>query len=298
VIMQTICNYILDIAWVLLFSAGSVYAETHSIPRLKVLTSVLPIYCFTAKVAGEAADVSNLLPAGEEPHDYQLSPGDLRKIAAADIVIINGLGLEEWMMKAIRPTGATPKPILEVATSLGDKLIRKKGMANPHFWLDPQLAAFAVRAIGDALKKADPNHAALYEANVEVYREKLGRLDAEMELSLAPIRDISLVTYHDSFPYLARRFGFHIVGLVETVPDVSTSPRELAALFRIIRENKVEALLAEKGEHSRLARQICRDAKIRSIELTSLERGIINPNAYEAGMIENTTALSQLRKKP
>src|SRR6185369_17842244 len=84
---------------------------------LRVLTSFLPVYCFTANVVGDLATVENLLPANVEPHDYQFSRKDLQKLSHADLVIVNGLGLENWLDKTFRDTAAHPK-VVEISAGL------------------------------------------------------------------------------------------------------------------------------------------------------------------------------------
>src|SRR6185503_13090333 len=141
-------------------------AAANESNRLKVLTSFLPIYCFAASVAGEWADVENLLPANVEPHDYQLSRKDVQKINSAGLIIINGLGLETWLDKVLRHSALTKaRPIVESSAGLKDQLIfespqlypasssalagtgptrERREFPNPHVWLDPQLACYCV----------------------------------------------------------------------------------------------------------------------------------------------------------
>src|SRR5258706_6113295 len=100
-----------------IFSPG---AEDH---MLRVLTSLLPVYCFTANVAGELAEVENLLPANVEPHDYQFSRKDLQKLTHADLIIVNGLGLEGWLEKAFHDSLTHPKRMVAISAGLEAELI-------------------------------------------------------------------------------------------------------------------------------------------------------------------------------
>jgi len=160
----------------LLLVAGlSGAAEGGEARKIKVVTSFLPVWCFTVNVAGDLAEVENLLPPRTEPHDFQFSPREMKKLNAADLVIINGLQLESWLDKPIR-SAERPKIVVEAAAGLGSELIAAwpglgraragaqdaPGAPNPHIWLDPRLAAYAVSNILQALQKADPANAAGY----------------------------------------------------------------------------------------------------------------------------------------
>lgn len=297
----------------LLQTAGPRAAETA---RLKVVTTILPVYCFAANVAGNLADVENLIPGGVGPHDYQLSPGDLKKLSSARIVVANGLGLEQWLEKSIRNSVHPDRPLLRVecATGLSAKLIRNPGgpelsggdhdhehdkdAPNPHIWLDPRLAAHAVTNILISFQKADPTNAEGYRRNAEAFIARLEKLTAEYEPKLAKVRTNAFVTFHDAFPYFARRFALNLVGILEKVPDVAPSPRYMGELLALIREKKVRVIFTEPQFPSRLARQIAKDTNIAVAELDTLEAGPLRPAAYEEGMRRNLeTIVGVLRSK-
>jgi ABC-type Zn uptake system ZnuABC Zn-binding protein ZnuA len=90
--------------------------------KLKVLTSFLPVYCFTVNVAGDLAEVENLLPPGADPHEFQFSPREMRKLNAADVIVINGLQLESWLDRVIKSTDH-PQTVVEMAAGLKSELI-------------------------------------------------------------------------------------------------------------------------------------------------------------------------------
>lgn len=272
--------------------------------KLKVLTTFLPSYSFAANIAGDAAEVQNLLPGGVSLHDFQLTPAELRKIASADLVLVNGLGMETFLERvfANADPGAKQK-IVTISTGLGNDLIEEEHVhhANeepghhhefdPHIWLDPRLAMHCVTNILDAFRKADPRNAPVYSRNAANYLKRLHELDATLQSRLAPVRDIHFITYHNAFRYFARRYGLKIAGVVEKVPEVSPSPRELSALHRAIREKKVKALFTEPGDRTRLATQIAKDAGIKLAELDPLETGRFTATAYEDGMKRNVESL-------
>ena len=311
----------LILAGVLLGHSGAdLRAAVH---KLSVLTTFPAIYCFVANVAGDLAKVENFLPANVEPHDYQFSRTDLQKLSQADLIVLNGLGLETWLERALArsPTAAG---LLKISAGLEADLIysrdeptgrrtdsalarlqraarpaieqighRSNGRAvpNPDIWLDPQLAARAVTNILRALQRADPANAAGYAANARRYVARLQQLDSDLQRTLAPVGGAAMVTYHDAFAYFARHYGLEVVGVIEPVADVEPSLKYLADLYRMARVKPVKAIFTEPLVLSRLAGQIGRDLHIPVAPLDTLETGVVQPGTYEEAMRSNGMVL-------
>ncbi len=282
--------------------------------RPLIVTSFLPIYCWTANVAGEAARVENLLPARAEPHDYAFTPGDARRLHAANFVVANGLGLEPWLERW-RHGAADGKVKLLVVSELVPELEQSEAHhehehdssghghshngghchgghgVDPHFWLDPVLARVAVSNIAAALARLDPPRAPSYARNAEGYLAKLRALDVDIQGGLAGFTNRAIVTYHDAFPWFAKRYGLEIAGVVEEVPDVNPTPKALARLSRTMRARGIHAIFVPPNSSSRLARQIAKDLRVELLVLDTLESGELTADAYERGMRANLAAL-------
>jgi zinc/manganese transport system substrate-binding protein len=294
----------------LLVAGFSCAAPGGEARNIKVVTSFLPVWCFTVNVAGDLAEVENLLPPGTEPHDFQFSPREMRKLNAADLVIINGLQLESWLDKPIH-SAERPTTVVEAAAGLSFELIPARsglagaragaqqtpGAPNPHIWLDPRLAAHAVSNILQALQKADPAHAAGYAKNADTYLARLKKLDADFAAGLTGAKDKPFVTMHDAFPYLARRYGLKVAGVIEQTPDVEPSLKYLSELGRVIRQEHVRVIFTERqsagGSESKLAEQLGRDYNVPVAALDTLETGEFTPEAYENGMRRNLQKLEE-----
>src|SRR6187401_834648 len=131
---------------------------------LRILSTFLPGYCIAANVAGNLAQVENLLPGTVSVHDYQLTPADLRKIASADVIVVNGLGMESFLDKAMANTGpGTADKIVRLSDGMEGDLIRDNGVFNPHIWLDPRLAMRGVSNVVKKLQTRDSGHSEQYE---------------------------------------------------------------------------------------------------------------------------------------
>jgi ABC-type Zn uptake system ZnuABC Zn-binding protein ZnuA len=202
---------------------------------------------FVTKVGGDHVTVRSLVPKGGEVHTFDPKPGDVAAVAEADLIVANGLGLDEWLT-ALAADAGTDAPIVKLAEELeGVDVIETEGEDNPHLWLDPSLAAGYVEAIGEALAAADPANAEAYRTKANAVEEELGALDSAIrtKLDVIPEGDRRLVSFHDAFPYFARAYGFEIVGVVVDVPGQDPSAGEVAALFDAINDAGVKVILSE-----------------------------------------------------
>lgn len=281
----------------------SPHAQQSTSKKLRVVTTIFPIYCFASGVVGANGEVQNLLPPNVGPHDYQLSPSDLRKIKEADVIILNGLGLDGWVTRAIDKNRKQQVIVLGDLLKKDDLIIASTdldldgkhahghdhhhGPANPHIWLNPQLAIQCVSNILNAIGGANP----VYAQNAQTYIARLKQLDGDLETQLAPVREKPFITQHDAFPYFVARYKLKQVGILEPTPDVSPSPRFLADLLKVIREKKVQVIFNDPRSSPRLAKQVARDAKIRTAELDTMESGKLDPTGYETGMRRNAATL-------
>ncbi len=260
-----------------------------------VVTTLPPIYCLTANVAGNFAKVDNLLPPGAAAHDFQFTFAERRKLEQADLVIANGLGLEPWLEKVLAKSG--PRRVVRCADGLeADKDSTAGRAPNPHVWLDPILACGMVTNILVALQQADPANASGYATNAAAFAQRLLRLDEELRAGLATLPSRAIITSHDAFPYLARRYGLEVVGVIEEVPDVDPSPAHLSKLRSTIQKHGVKALFVDAHERGRRGRQLGRDFGVSVGVLDTLEQAPLTPSAYEEGMRRNLRALKQALK--
>lgn len=275
---------------------------------LRVLASFLPMYLFTVNVVGDAPGVAVdlMLPAALGcPHDYALTPSDMRKIAAADLFVANGLGMEEFLGAPVRK--ANPR-IRVVETASSAPLLREShgtpdghhahAEINPHAWVSPRNAILQVRAIEKALSGASPGNAARFRANADAYVRRLETLDREFADASGTFRKRNIVTFHNVFDHLARDYGLVIVGKVENAPGQEPSAGEIRRLVRTIREKDVPALFAEPQYPQRIADVIAREAGVPVRLLDPVATGSTHPAAYEEAMRRNLKTLKEALSGP
>ena len=303
---KTITSSLLAFATLAVAMAQSPALEAK---KLNIVTSFLPIQSHTLAIAGDHANVKQLMAKDTGPHDFQLTPADVKKLSNADLLIINGAGIEEWLGELIKKSGN--KSLVVVDTSNGIKLVESPEEieighshshahdhdhgdgANPHIWLDPVIAKKQAANIVAALQKADPANASAYAQNGKVYEAKLSALDSDYRSTLAPLPNKNLVTFHDAFPYLAARYKLNYVGAISEFPEKDPAPKQLAALVDKIRSLKVGVLFAENGYAPGLLKKIAGETGAKVSELDTLEVGQGTPTAYLDRMGAN---LESLRK--
>lgn len=233
-----------------------------------------------ANVVGEQADVTVLMPIGADPHDFQASSAQVAEIHGADLVVANGLHLEEGL-----------DDILDTAVTDGARVIRVAPLLDPlpfggddddhsedpHVWFDPMRMGDAARLIAEQLDEVDPGMD--WSARAEVFAEDLADLDAEViaELSSIPIERRLLVTSHDSLGYFANRYEFDVIGTV--IPGGSTlagpSSDELSDLVDVVRRNGVNVVFAETTQPAVLAEAVAAELG-QEVQVVSLYTGSLD----------------------
>lgn len=264
---------------------------------LRVLASFLPMYLFTRNVAGDTPGIRMeiMLPATLGcPHDYSLTPGDMKKIASADLFIANGYGMEEFLGAPVRK--ANPR-IRIVETAEGVKPIRSNGHGhddiNPHTWVSPRNAIRQVRNIEKALSAASPANAPAFRRNADAYSAKLSALADDFDAAAGRFRNRKIVTYHNVFDYLARDLGLEIVGQIEETPGQEPSAGEIARLIKAIRGKGAAVVFWEPQYPKRLADMIAAEAGVSSLSLDPVSTGSTDPDAYEKVMRQNLLTLKK-----
>ncbi|GAB4324135.1 MAG: metal ABC transporter substrate-binding protein [Dehalococcoidia bacterium] len=258
--------------------------------RLDVVASTTILAHFVEQVGGDEVTVQALVPAGADAHTFSLTPGAVRDIARADLVVIAGSGLgavEDDMMRNARgrvlvlTEGMPLKPfppglVHGDGNDPGDTDDddHDHGAVDPHFWMDIDLVATAVEAIRDALVALDPERADIYTGNAAAFAADLEALDAEIREMLAglPEQRRYLVTFHDAYGYFADRYGLTILGFVVEGPEEEPSAATIAALVREMRERDIGYVFTEPQFSSRVVEQLARDtgAVVRTIPSGSL----------------------------
>lgn len=239
----------------------AVTAPAVATEPLRVVASFPVLADLVMRVGGDRVAVSSLVPPGGEPHGWSPNPKDVRRLARADLVVVNGLGLEGWLDRLVAASGYDG-PVLVASRDITP--LREGDEPDPHAWHSPANAARYARAITDALSVRDPEHKADYRARLAALEAELRALEewARAELAGIPEESRILVTTHDAFAYLGRDFGIRVLSPAGLDSAAQPSAKRMAALVAEIRAARVSAVFPEGGADDRLARTLAAEAGV------------------------------------
>jgi ABC-type Zn uptake system ZnuABC Zn-binding protein ZnuA len=229
--------------------------------RLKVVTTTTVFADMIRHVGGNLVDVTSLVPKNGDVHTFAAKPSDVRAVAEAKLLVMNGLGLDDWLTRTIANASAAGTPLIKLGEDLpGVTLLpgEELGTQNPHLWMDVAYAELYADRIAAALEQVDPGHHDDYQRQGAAYRQRLMELDAEVRAQIAtiPAGNRRLVTFHDAFPYYARAYGITIVGVAVEAPGQDPSAGYTAQLIDAIKAARVKAIFSEAQFPARLVEQL------------------------------------------
>jgi len=229
-------------------------------PALSVVATTTVFADLVARVGGERVTVSSLVPKGGEVHTFDPTPSQATRVADADLLVMNGLGLDDWLKRLVTDSGARAVIVVLAEDLPGVEYLSGEDgeEANPHLWLDVSYALRYVERIRDALTAADRPGAGVYDANAAAYEATLQQLDvwAKSTMAAIPADSRRIIAYHDALPYFARAYGLQIVAVVLPAPGQDPSAGYVAQLVEEVRRTKVRAILSEVQFSPALAQTI------------------------------------------
>ena len=270
--------------------------ENKASDKLKIVTSFYPIYLDAINIAGnvDGVEVVNLTkPQTGRLHDYQLTTEDMKTLETADIFIVNGLGMENFLEKVT--SARSDLKIIDASKSDEIYLLKDGDEINPHVWVSVTYAMQQVKAITSQLCAADPAHADAYKKNALEYLNKLSALRDEMHLTLDNLPNKDIVTFHEAFPYFAAEFKLNIVAVIEREPGTEPTPQELSETIQKVNALPVKIFFAEPQYSPKSADTIAREtgATISILDpIVTGESKIENANDYIDKMRINMNVLS------
>ena len=243
---------------------------------MSVVASFYPVYEAARRVGGERTQVTNLTPAGTEPHDLELSPKQVDQILDATVVLYMGHGFQpavEDIAKS-RHSGVTVDVLSALAAQRklrGLPSGAEERGTDPHVWLDPVLMAGVVDEVRKALDRSDPAGVATYQRNAEHYRSEIEALDRRFRDGLRECARRVIVTSHAAFGYLAARYGLVQEAIAGLSPEAEPDPKRLAELADLVRREGVTTIFTEELVSPRVADTLAREAGVRTAVLNPLE---------------------------
>jgi zinc/manganese transport system substrate-binding protein len=257
-----------------------------------VVATTAHVADFARNVAGERAQVEQLLTPGADPHDYEPRPSDVREVSRASLIVRSGGDLDDWLGDLVEDAGSGAR-VLELLDR-----IPAVDRDDPHWWQDPRNTIRAVAAIRRTLVSVDPEGREIYSRNAAGYARRLRHLDREIArcMEMVPDSRRKVVTTHDSLGYFAARYDVEVVGAL--IPSLSTqaqpSARDVERLVDQIRDEGVEAIFPESALDPKLERAVAREADAEiggTLWADSLGPSGSDGATYVEAMASNTAAM-------
>ncbi|WP_409520683.1 metal ABC transporter substrate-binding protein [Pantoea sp.] len=237
-------------------------ASSYAAEKFKIVTTFTVIADMAKNVAGDAAEVISITKPGAEIHEYQPTPGDIKRAQGAQLIMANGLNLERWFQRFYQHLDGVP----EVLVSAGIKPMGigegpYNGKPNPHAWMSPDNALIYVDNIRDALVKYDPVHADTYRQNAAVYKQKITAALDPLRQQIADIPENKrwMVTSEGAFSYLARDLGMKELYLWPINADQQGTPQQVRKVIDQVKKQAIPAVFSESTVSDKPARQVARE---------------------------------------
>ena len=283
--------------------------------KLKISTTFYPIYDFTKNIVGDEADVSLVIGAGVEPHDYEPSAKEIAKMSEADALVYDSEYMETWIPTVlktlsdskVKPISATKDMVLLPGgeEEEHDHDHSEEGHSHeydPHVWLSPERAIKMVQNITKQLVEAFPDRKEVFEKNANAYIEKLTALHNDYTNAFKDAKQKNFVTQHTAFRYLALDYNLNQVGITGISPEAEPSASRLAELTKYVKENDIKVIYFEENASEKIAKTLADE--------TGVELAVLNPiesltkeqmdkgEDYISVMRENLTALKKTTDQP
>ena len=281
----------------LAYAAGT--EDTSSERKLNVMASFYPMYDFATKVGGDKVEVTNMVPAGTEPHDWEPAATDIKNLEEADVFIYNGAGMEHWTEDVLDALDNKDLKVVEASRGLtllegkeedeeetedsssdsdaSDESTSEEDSTDseitydPHVWLNPLNAKAEMENIKNAFVEADLDNKDYYEQNYETYAEKFDQLDKEYKDGLSNTKSKDLITSHEAFGYLCQAYGLNQVGIEGLSPDSEPDASRMNEIIKFAKENNVKTIFFEELVSPKVSETIADEIGAKTAVLNPLE---------------------------
>jgi len=288
--------------------AAAVAAAAPAAAELRVVATTTDMAALAAAVSGDVATVESIVPAAVDPEGFEPRPRDVDRLRHAALLVRVGLGYDYWLDALTGRIGeqrlmrggegyldaSAGIPLLEIrGQSVMNEGGHAHGVANPHYWLDPDNAAIITAGIAEALVRLAPGQRDRIIANRDRFLAELKTRRARWNELLAPYAGVKLIAYHNSWPYFARRFRLDIVDFIEPKPGVAPSPAHLARLISTGRKSQVRAIVHEPYEPEDASQLVARKLGVPMVLLATSVDSVPGTKSYLALFDHNVATLAE-----
>lgn len=245
--------------------------------RLRVGTTVAPLTSIVSNIGGDRVQITGIVPEGTNSHTFEPKPSVAELLSGLDVLYVNGLKLEEPTKELAQENLGDDADIVELGTrsipeaeyAYDFSFPKSGGKPNPHLWTDPKYALKYAAIVRDDLSERDPDNAAYFAANFELFEKKVDEFDAAMRTAFAtiPRAKRKLLTYHDAYAYFGRDYGWDIIGAIQVSDFEDPTAKEVAGLIDQVKETKVAAIFGSEVFPSPVLEQIGKEAGVKYVDV-------------------------------
>lgn len=267
--------------------------------EITVIASFYPLYEFTKQIGQDKVNASILIPPGIEPHDWEPTISDLQRMHNADLIVINGIGFENW----VGDIDTVNSDVIVVDTSNGISVMgydvledssnhKEHSSVDPHIWLNPVMAKKQIQNIVDALASIDPENERFYRQNAKSYQDKLDLLDLKIKTELSSCNK-DFIAFHNAFSYFSQEYGLNQHSIVNSnESNIGPTPKTLEAVINLAKTYNLNVIFSEESIDTRSSQVIADEVNARVLILSPIE--IIDKNSSYILRMENN--LSNLKE--
>jgi zinc transport system substrate-binding protein len=295
----------------IIFVVQPVWTQEKS--GLQIGVTLHPYYSWVTNIVGDLGEVIPIIPENADPHAYQPVPEDIEKLSRLDVIVINGLGHDEFIQPMLKAAGQ--ETIERINPNEGVPLIPNEGKRyglgpstadaggngfNSHSFISIISAVQQINNIAAGLARLDPEHAAIYQDNARSYTKRLRKLLAETlaQIDEQDVADIKIATVHDGYSYLFQELGLVVEATIQPRHGIDPSPKQLADTIRQLQEANVDILFAEMDYGKQFMDVIREETKTQIFQLTHISKGSYESQKFEVEIAENlrniVTALQEV----
>ena len=265
--------------------------KENSEGQFKIVTTFYPIWMMTKNITQDAQNIEIVNMADRNVgclHDYTLSTTDMKKLEKADVVVQNGLGIENFMDKILNTYSEIK--IIDSSKNIISK-IEENGEVNNHIWTSLSNYMMQVEEIAKSLSEANPENKEVYEKNKENYIKELKKLQKEYQTELANLNDKKAICLNEAFSYLAKEVGLEIISVETNHEESSLSAEKMKELIEIMKKENIKSILVDKEDNLKSAQTLASETGAKIYELQSGLTGSEENNSYLQIMKENLEIL-------
>jgi len=294
-----------------LFALGLLAVGTEAADKVRVVTTTTDLKALTEAVGGDLIEVDALARGNQNAHDLEVRPSLMVKVRRADLLVINGLELDQWAEVVVQ--GANNPKVIPGAPGRVDassgilvldvprtRVDRSMGdvhpVGNPHYTVDPGMAPDITSNVLEGLVRVAPQHRAAFERNREQFLARLGQAMAKWSAELAPHKGAKVIVDHNMWPYFLTRFGLVQAGSVEERPGIPATPSHLTKLIAHMKEDKIKVIMAVPWADYKLAEFVAREAGAKVVLVANGVGALKGTDTYLDTIDYNVKAIAQALK--